>query len=132
MATTATKTPRKTAKPAAARAAKPKAAAAAPVEGAAETVKAGLRLKELVERVVAATGGKKAGVREIVEATLVQMGDALKKGESLNLPAFGKVRVARQSSEAGGAMTLKLRQAVPGGPKGKAAKEGLAEDDDQD
>jgi len=137
MATTATKTPRKAAaKPAAARAAgaraaKPKAAATAPVEGAAEAVKAELRLKDLVERVAAATGGKKAGVREIIEATLVQMGDALKKGESLNLPAFGKVRVARPAAD-GGAMTLKLRQIVPGGPKGKAAKEGLAEADDQD
>ena len=130
MATTATKTPRKAAaRPAGARAAKAKAAVAAPVEGEAEAVKAGMRLKDLVDRVVAATGGKKQGVREIVEATLVQMGEALKKGESLNLPAFGKLRVARQSAEAGGAMTLKLRQ---GPAKGKADKEALADGDDQD
>ena len=92
----------------------------------------GLRLKDLVDRVVAATGGKKKGVKEVVEATLLQMGEALKKGESLNLPAFGKLRVARAGAEGGGAMTLKLRQATGGGGKAKAGKESLADADDQD
>ena len=67
-----------------------------------------------------------------VEATLAQMGDALQKGESLNLPAFGKVRVARAGSEAGGAMTLKMRQGTGGAGKGKAAKEPIADAEDQD
>ncbi len=95
----------------------------------------GLRLKELVDRVVAATGGKKKDVKGLVEATLLQMGAALQKGESLNLPTFGKVRIARQSKEEGGAMTLKLRQGGGGGGgkgKGKAEKEALAEAEDQD
>ena len=92
----------------------------------------GLRLKELVDRVVAATGGKKKGVKEVVEATLLQMGEALKKGESLNLPAFGKLRVARAGVEGGGAMTLKLRQATGGGAKAKSDKESLADADDHD
>jgi hypothetical protein len=98
-------------------------------DGEAEAAKTGVRMKDLVERVTAATGGNKKGVKEIVEATLLQMGEALKKGESLNLPLFGKLRVARASTEEGGAMTLKLRQ---GSGKGKGEKEGLAEDDDQD
>ena len=88
----------------------------------------GLRLKELVDRVVAATGGKKKGVKEIVEATLTQMGEALQRGESLNLPAFGKARVTRPATEAGGAMTVKLRQGTGSPGAGKPVKESLAED----
>lgn len=126
------------------RAAKAKAAAVAdPVvagegegDAAAKGV-AGLRLKQLVDRVVAATGGKKKGVKEIVEATLLQMGEALKKGENLNLPAFGKVRIARQAAEGtSGAMTLKMRQGGGAGggagAKAKAEKEALADAADQD
>ena len=140
------KTPRKAgARPGAGRGAKPKAIASAPnadeaiagAEGAAPKAGGGVRLKELVDRVVAATGGKKAGVKEIVEATLLQMGEALKMGDTLNLPAFGKMRVARQGAEGSGAMTLKLRQGGgQGGGLGKgkanADKVALAEADDQD
>jgi Bacterial DNA-binding protein len=92
----------------------------------------GLRLKDLVDRVVEATGGKKKGVKEIVEATLTQLGAALAKGESLNLPSLGKMRVARAGAEGGGAMTLKLRQGPGGGGKAKTANEPLADADDQD
>ena len=92
----------------------------------------GLRLKDLVDRVVAATGGRKKGVKEVVEATLRQMGEALKKGESLNLPAFGKLRVARAGAEGGGAMTLKLRQGTGGGAKAKSDMAPIADADDQD
>ena len=94
--------------------------------------KAGLRLKDLVDLVSAATGGKKKGVKEIVEATLGQMGAALQKGESLNLPGFGKVRVARQGNEAGGAMTLKLRPSSGPAAKGKPGKDPIADESDQD
>ena len=92
----------------------------------------GMRLKDLVDRVVAATGGKKKGVKEVVEATLTQLGEALAKGESLNLPALGKMRVARAGAEGGGAMTLKLRQGNGGGAKGKSAKDPIADGADQD
>ena len=77
-----------------------------------------VRLKELVERVTASTGGKKKGVREIVEATLTQLGLALQNGEMLNLPDFGRVRVAKgQGAAPGSAMTLKLRRAGDGTKK---------------
>ncbi len=92
----------------------------------------GLRLKELVERVVAATGAKKKGVKDIVEATLTQLSEALQKGESLNLPVLGKMRVARAGSEGGGAMTLKLRRGTTGGTKAKVATDPIADADDQD
>ena len=78
---------------------------------------------------------KRKGVKEIVEATLTQMGDALHRGETLHLPNFGKARVARQGSEGGGAMTVKLRRSTGEGGKGKAAvadeSDGLADDSDQ-
>lgn len=130
------KTPRTAgAKPAQTKPASGNAAPALVVVGEAETktrAASGLRLKALVDQVVAATGGKKKGVKEIVEATLAQLGSALHKGESLNLPGFGRLRVARAGAEGGGAMTLKLRQFTGGGAKAKSDKQTLAETEDQD
>lgn len=108
---------------------------AAPAAAADAPVGTALRLKELVERVAASTGGKKNGVREVVEATLTQLGLALQNGEMLNLPALGKVRVAKtQGSGAGAAMTLKLRRGGEGGKKKAVenpAEQPLAETADQ-
>jgi DNA-binding protein HU-alpha len=51
---------------------------ATPEPAAAAKVKApSLRIKTLVDRVVETTGGKKKGVKEIVEATLNALGEAL-------------------------------------------------------
>jgi len=100
-----------------------------PLADASETAEEtahSLKLRELVERVVDATGGKKKGVKEIVEATLTQLGEALAKGEELNLPGVGKVKVARTVDRAGRSMmTLKMRSA--GAPKKKEPQEALAE-----
>lgn len=88
-----------------------------------------LKKKELIERVVAAMGGKKKGVREIVEATLTILGDALDKGEGLNLPPFGKARIAKQGGDGiDTAMTLKVRRGTGDKKPGKGAKDALAED----
>ena len=85
-----------------------------------------LKLRELVGRVVEVTGGKKKGVKEIVEATLTALGDALAKGEELNLPGVGKVRVAKSVDREGRSMmTLKVRGT--GTPKAKEPKEALAD-----
>ncbi|MDP2081638.1 MAG: HU family DNA-binding protein [Pseudotabrizicola sp.] len=85
-----------------------------------------LKLRELVVRVAEVTGGKKKGVKEIVEATLAALGDALAKGEELNLPGVGKVRVAKSVDREGRSMmTLKVRGV--GAPKAKEPKEALAE-----
>ncbi|MFN3845051.1 MAG: HU family DNA-binding protein [Paracoccaceae bacterium] len=87
---------------------------------------AALKLRELVGRVAETTGGKKKGVKEIVEATLSALGDALAKGEELNLPGVGKVRVAKSIDREGRAMmTLKVRGT--GTPKKKEPKEALAD-----
>ena len=108
--------------------------AAAPMaEGGEVKASTVLRLKELIEKVTAATGGKKKGVKDIVEAVLKEMGSALEQGHSLNLPGFGKARVARpQGADDGTPMTLKLRRGPGPGAKAKAGTEPLAEDDDQD
>lgn len=100
-----------------------------PVDPAAKGEKPDqLKKKELIERVVAAIGGKKkAGVKEVVEATLSALGEALQKGETLNLPPFGKARIAKASGEGAKAqLTVKLRGA---GEKktAKPAKDALAE-----
>src|SRR5574343_1821842 len=86
-----------------------------------------LKKKELVDRVTEATGGKKKLVKEIVEATLAALGEALQKGEALNLPPFGRAKVARSKGEGKeSSITVKLRgereKIVP-----KPKKETLAE-----
>lgn len=101
-------------------------------EGAV-TMASGLRLKELVDKVTETSGVKKPDVKKVIEATLIQIGAALKAGEGLNLVGLGRMRVAR-AAEGGGAMTLKLRMVGQGGGE-KAEKPGadpLAAADDQD
>ena len=86
-----------------------------------------LKKKALIEKVSRAIGGRTKGVRDVVEATLAIMGEALKNGEVLNLPPLGKARVARAASDdTNGAMTIRLRQ----GAKPKGGKQGLAADGD--
>ncbi len=74
------------------------------------------KFKDLVERVAAATGQKTKDVREVVTATLDELGKALEQGEALNLPPFGKIKISRtRSLVSGSAMTLKLRRGAGGG-----------------
>ncbi|MBU9698539.1 HU family DNA-binding protein [Rhodobacteraceae bacterium HSP-20] len=87
-----------------------------------------LKKKELIARVVEALDGKKKGaVKDIVEATLATLGAALQKGETLNLPPFGRARVTKQTGEgAASQTTVRLRGAgAKNAPKGP--KEALAE-----
>jgi nucleoid DNA-binding protein len=87
-----------------------------------------LKKKDLIDRVLKVTGGKKKVVRDVVEATLNVLGDALSKGEMLNLPPFGKAKVSRPSDVGSGkAMTVKLRRGPGNGGK---AKQAIADDDE--
>ena len=132
-----TSKPTKSAAKPGARAAKPKPASAegepgpAVAEGGAKGV-AGLRLKDLVDKVAASTDVKKKDVKTVVEATLLAMGAALKAGESLNLAGLGRMRVARAGNDDGGAMTLKLRMGGPAAKGEKPAAAPLAAAEDQD
>lgn len=114
-------------KPAAAPAAE--VAVAAPAASSEAKVKApGVKIRDLVEKVVTATGAKKKGAKEIVEATLTELGEALARGDELNLPGFGRAKVAKTLDKDGTALlTIKLKR----GPQKKTAengKEALAED----
>ena len=119
------KQPAKTAR-AAKTSAKAKPAAAAPaltvVEPAASDAAGGaMKLRELIESVVATTGGKKPEVKTVVEATLSALGAALATGRALAVPPLGKLRVVKNK---GPALTLKLRLA----DGAKAAGLALADD----
>jgi nucleoid DNA-binding protein len=82
----------------------------APIAKSAAPKAAQLKMKDLIERVVKASGGKKKGVKEIVEATLATLGDALAKGEAINLPGFGRAKVAHAEDKgAGKPMTIKMK-----------------------
>ena len=85
-----------------------------------------LRLRDLVDRVVATTGGKKSEVKQTAEAILSEILAALDGGATLNLPPLGKIRVARPGdAETGQPMVLKLRRAGVG-----KAKQPLADADE--
>lgn len=105
----------------------------APADKKAKTAAPQLKKKELIARVVTALDGKKKGnVKDIVEATLATLGEALQKGEALNLPPFGRARVSRQKGEGAASLTtLRLRGAgAKNAPKG--GKQALAEDGEDD
>ena len=87
-----------------------------------------LRVKDLVDRVSSTGDFKKKDVRDIVEATLAELGRALEAGEVLNLPPFGKLRVGRSRDLANGSvMTLKLRRMPTKAGDKKAGMPGLAD-----
>ncbi len=86
----------------------------------------------LVDQVVKTTGSKKKGVKELVEATLSRLGEALARGDELNLPGFGKVRIVKTDDRDGTAiMTLKLRQGAAKATA-KPGQKGLADSGDDD
>jgi hypothetical protein len=80
-----------------------------------------VKLKDLIDTIAAATGGKKPEVKAVVEATLAALGEALATGKSLAVPPLGKLRVVKNK---GPALTLKLRLA----DGAKAAGLALADD----
>jgi len=93
-----------------------------------------VKLKDLIEKVTATTGVKKPQVRTVIEAMLKEMGDALTAMQVLNLPGFGKARVAKVAETPAGTMTIKLRRGAGAGSGGgsggagrKAGAEPLAE-----
>lgn len=107
--------------------ARKQAAAASSEEGDA-TAAGHLRIKGLVDRVIAATDQNRKEVKIIVEATLAELAKALVAGEALSLPPLGKVRIANQSTEDGStSMRLKVRAVGEKHEGKKADKEAIAE-----
>ncbi len=82
---------------------------------------ASLKKKDLIDRVVAASGVKKKDAKPVVEAMLAEMGEALARGEGLQLLPFGNVRVVKSKDLASGAVvTVKVRRPGPRAPKAAA------------
>lgn len=104
--------------------------AASPSKGA-NSANAALKKKDLIDKVMSTTGAKKNVVRDIVEATLTVLGDALSKGTMLNLPPFGKAKVSRPSDALSGkAMTVKLRRGQGAGKSAAKDRPFLADEED--
>ncbi|SDG05685.1 HU family DNA-binding protein [Rhodobacter capsulatus] len=92
-------------------------------EAAPVAVRVQVKKKDFVERVVLRSGAKKPVVRDLTEAVLAVLGEALAKGETLVLPPLGKISVARSVGKAGGEILhVKLRR--------MAAPEDAKKDDD--
>ena len=80
------------------------------------------RTAETAEGAPVVAALKKKDVKDVVETTLQVLGEALAKGEELNLPPLGKAKVNRQKGVTGGDMyIIRLRRFA--GKAAKAAKE---------
>lgn len=70
-----------------------------------------LRKTEFIERVVEATGMKRKDIKPVVEVALKELGNALVKGEDLQLMPMGKVKIHKRKSDGGDdVMLLKFRR----------------------
>jgi nucleoid DNA-binding protein len=81
-----------------------------PVEGGT------MRAKTLVDRVVARSGTGRAAAKPVIDALLVELGDSLRRGETLVLPGMGKLKVkpAKEGAKASG-VQIKLTEIKAGG-----------------
>ncbi|MFT4706509.1 MAG: nucleoid DNA-binding protein [Yoonia sp.] len=70
-----------------------------------------IKKPEFLDRAVARTEVKKREAKPAIEAALAVLAEALVKGEELNLPPMGKLRVVKSKDVGEGAkvLTLKLR-----------------------
>lgn len=86
-----------------------------------------LKIKDVLEQVATSQGGKKKGMKEVVEATLTALGAAFARGDAVNLPGFGRARVAQaEDAAAGKPATIKLKSGT-GNAQKKLGKQGLAD-----
>ncbi|WP_228461273.1 HU family DNA-binding protein [Paracoccus liaowanqingii] len=74
--------------------------------------------RDFIDRVVAATGTRRAEARPIIEATLDQLGQILSSGQTLAVPPLGRARINLERDARGGdVITLRLRRrASPAAP----------------
>lgn len=74
-----------------------------------------LRKKDLLNRVAARTSVKRSDVKTVAEATLAVLSEAIAAEEEMNLPGFGKVKVAnRKTTPNGTVYTVRIRQPLAG------------------
>jgi nucleoid DNA-binding protein len=100
-----------------------------PVVVSTRAVRSGsqLKKKDMVERVAAASGVKRADARAVLDAALALIGERLAAGDELQLPPLGRLRMLREKDN-GRARIATLRLQVAG--EDEAGKDPLAEDGD--
>lgn len=83
-----------------------------------------LSKKELIERVLTATGMKPRDVRPIIEATLNELGKAIDRGETLRINPLGVVHIKRaKQTSTGRVVVTKIKRKKPDpDPKSPLAK----------
>lgn len=104
------------------------ASATETVEGTA--AKAGLKKKDLVERVSSAVGSNRGSVKDVVEATLIALASSVQAGEAMNLPPLGRLKVVRSSDKGDGKGASVTIRITSRGDK-KAAGEPLAAESEE-
>ncbi len=106
------------------------------IAAAAVSVPQGEMVKkpEFIDRAVARTEVKKRDAKPAIEAALAVLADALEKGEELNLPPMGKLRVVKSKDIGDGAkvLTLKLRTMKDGAGQGAGPTDHLSESDEDE
>lgn len=96
-------------------------AGAEPEAGAEGEASLVLRKKDFVERVMIASGVKKPVARDVSEAVLKVLGEALDAGETMTLPPLGKIRVTKHLDKQGGeVLQVKIKRLT--GPEKKDEK----------
>lgn len=60
-----------------------------------------MKTSELIEHVASATGVEKNAARQVVEAALAGIVDAVRKGDEVNLAGFGKFRIKDRPARSG-------------------------------
>lgn len=102
----------------------------ATIAAPAMAMPAGIVVKkaELIDRAVEQSGLKKRDVKPSVEAAMAVLAEALIKGEELNLPPLGKLRVVKCKDIKDGAkvLTLKLRTMKDGAGQGASPSDSVA------
>ncbi|MTH80081.1 HU family DNA-binding protein [Paracoccus aestuariivivens] len=70
-----------------------------------------LQKRQLIARIAHRVGRRNAEVRDVVEATLTELGDAISAGQTLALPPLGRARISRQKDVSGTeVVVLRLRR----------------------
>ena len=89
--------------------------------------------RELIDRVVITSGIKKKAAKPVVEAMLKELGEALSRGDTLNLQPLGKGIVKnRKSLENAEVVELRLRRSKLAMAAAEAAMPGTSEPVDAD
>ncbi len=109
---------------------KPKVVTAAAAVVSGDVIKKPAFLDNAVGR----SGVKRRDAKPAIEAALMELGEALMRGDELNLPPLGKVKVIKSKdlSEGAQVLTVKIRTMKDGAGHGASPdKSGVAADGDE-